>query len=83
VTAAVSADELDGAVGGYVKAFLQCGPLALAHTKELLRQVPTMSRAEAFAYTSRMSAEIFGSAEAQEGMTAFLTKRAPSWAPVD
>jgi enoyl-CoA hydratase/carnithine racemase len=83
VTAAVSADELDGAIDGYIKAFLQCGPLALAHTKDLLRKVPTMPRAEAFAFTSRMSAEIFGSAEAQEGMTAFLTKRAPSWAPAD
>lgn len=83
VTAAVPAEGLDAAVRGYVETFLQCGPLALAHTKELLRQVPTMSRTEAFALTSRMSAEIFGSAEAQEGMTAFLTKRKPSWAPAD
>lgn len=83
VTSAVQPDALDGAVGAYVDAFLQCGPLALAHTKELLRQVPMMQRAEAFAFTARMSAEVFGSAEAQEGMTAFLTKRKPSWAPAD
>jgi len=83
VTAAVAPDALDGAVRSYVDAFLQCGPQALAHTKELLRSVPSMSRTEAFAFTARMSAEVFGSAEAQEGMTAFLTKRKPAWAPAD
>ncbi|MDA3022815.1 MAG: enoyl-CoA hydratase-related protein [Actinomycetota bacterium] len=70
---------LDAEVERYAAMFTKCGPLALAHTKELLRRVPTMSRDGAFDWTSELSAGIFASAEGIEGMTAYLNKRQPGW----
>ena len=43
--------------------------------------MPAMPRDEAFAYTAELSARLFASAEAAEGMTAFVERRPPSWAP--
>ncbi len=82
VTAVVPAEELDEAVGGYVRRLLAGGPHALAGTKDLLRRVPTLDRQVAFEETAALSAAYFGSAEAREGMTAFLQKRPPTWAPL-
>ena len=70
---------LDAEVARYVAMFAKCGPQALAHTKELLRRVPTLLRDDAFDWTSGLSAGIFTSAEGVEGMNASLTKRPPSW----
>jgi methylglutaconyl-CoA hydratase len=81
VTRVVADDDLDVAVAGYVAALQLGGPNALARTKELLRRVPTMSLADGFAWTAQLSADLFGSPEAAEGMTAFLDRRPPSWAP--
>ena len=81
VTAVAEADGLDAAVQGFVDALLMGGPEALRNTKELLRRVPVLSREDAFMWTSEMSAGLFTSAEAREGMTAFLEKRKPEWAP--
>ena len=81
VTAVAEPDGLDAAVQAYVDALLLGGPEALRNTKALLRRVPAMERAKAFAWTSEMSAGLFTSAEAREGMTAFLEKRKPEWAP--
>lgn len=83
VTRVVPAEELDAAVSAYADALLLGGPQALAHTKELLQRVPGMTRDEAFAWTSDLSAGLFASAEGQEGMRAFLDKRRPRWAPPD
>lgn len=84
ITSVVAAESetpgaLDAEVERYAAMFAKCGPLALAHTKELLRRVPTMSRDGAFDWTSELSAGIFASAEGIEGMTAYLTKRQPTW----
>ena len=81
VTAVAEDDALDSVVQAYVDRLLLGGPEALARTKELLRRVPTMPRAEAFAWTAELSAGLFASDEAREGMTAFLGRRRPSWAP--
>ncbi len=81
VTRVVPEEELDIAVSAYVDALLLGGPQALAHTKELLRRVPGMTRDEAFAWTSDLSAGLFASAEGREGMAAFLDRRRPHWAP--
>ncbi len=83
VTRVVPVDQLDAAVSAYVDALLLGGPQALAHTKELLQRVPGMTRDEAFAWTSDLSAGLFASAEGREGMQAFLDKRRPRWAPPD
>ena len=80
VNRAVPADELDDVVGGFVADLLAGGPDALAATKQLLVRVPGMSIKEAFAWTAELSAELFRSDEAQEGMRAFLEKRSPDWA---
>jgi methylglutaconyl-CoA hydratase len=78
----VVADEaLDAAVAEYVEAVVAGGPQAVRHTKDLLRVVPGMARAEAFAHTSALSAQLFASEEAAAGMTAFLTRQSAPWVP--
>ena len=47
--------------------------------KQLLARVPELSVDEAFTWTSKLSAELFRTDEAEEGMSAFLEKRPPSW----
>jgi enoyl-CoA hydratase/carnithine racemase len=81
LTAVVEADELDTAVSDYVEALRAGGPQALGRTKELLRRVPSLHVDEGFTMAAAMSAELFASAEAREGMTAFIEKRRPSWVP--
>ena len=81
ITSVAEPAGLDAAVRAYVDALLLGGPEATRNTKELLRRVPAMTRDEAFAWTAEMSAGLFTSAEAREGMTAFLEKRKPEWAP--
>ena len=80
VNRAVPADEMDDVVDGFVADLLAGGPEALAATKQLLVRVPGMPIEEAFAWTAELSAELFRSDEAQEGMRAFLEKRSPDWA---
>lgn len=83
INAAVPADRLDEEVRAVVDDLLAGGPNAIAASKQLLAQVPYMQVDEAFAWTGRLSAELFGSDEAKEGMTAYLTKRQASWVPQD
>jgi methylglutaconyl-CoA hydratase len=79
---AVAPDEgLDAMVAGYVSALTAGGPQALTRTKELLRRIPAADVSEAFGIAAQMSAELFASDEAREGMTAFIEKRRPAWAP--
>jgi len=80
VNRAVPADELDDVVDGFVADLLAGGSDALAATKQLLLRVPGMPIEEAFAWTADLSAELFGTDEAREGMRAFLEKRPPDWA---
>ncbi len=79
VTAVVEPDGLDAAVGGYVDQLRRGGPEAVRTTKELLRRIPAMPRDDAFAWAAEISAGLFTSAEAREGMSAFLEKRNPPW----
>jgi methylglutaconyl-CoA hydratase len=83
VTRVAPPEALDAVVAGYVDSLVQGGPEALARTKELLRRIPAMPREEAFATAARMSAETFASAEAREGMTAFLERRPAAWTSAD
>jgi methylglutaconyl-CoA hydratase len=80
VNRAVPADELDDVVDGFVADLLAGGPDALAATKRLLTQVPGMPTQEAFDWTAKLSADLFRSDEAIEGMRAYLEKRSPDWA---
>ena len=77
--AAVPPAELDATVEAIATSLLSSGPEALAKAKELITRVPGMSFEEAKRYTAEMIADLRTSAEAQEGMTAFLEKRKPKW----
>ena len=79
INAAVPADDLDDAVAEIVDDLRAAGPNALASAKQLLANVPEMTVDDAFAWTARLSAELFETDEAREGMAAFLEKRAPEW----
>jgi methylglutaconyl-CoA hydratase len=81
LTAVAPEDGLDAMVAGYVDALTAGGPQALARTKELLRRIPAVDVEEGFGIAARMSSELFASDEAREGMTAFIEKRRPAWAP--
>jgi methylglutaconyl-CoA hydratase len=76
---AVPAAELDAAVDAVVDDLLRAGPEALAAAKRLLREVPMLAADDAFTFARDLSAELFASGEAAEGMRAFREKRPPSW----
>ena len=71
--------ELDREIDAVVNDLLAGEPHALAMAKQLTFSVPAMSEEEAFAWTAQVSAQLFQSNEAREGMTAFLEKRPASW----
>jgi enoyl-CoA hydratase len=79
ITAAV--DDVDAEIAALSDALRACSPQGLAETK------PLATRATRAAFTLQaeqvqaQSARLFASAEAREGMTAFLQRRPPSWAP--
>jgi methylglutaconyl-CoA hydratase len=79
INKAVSSEEIDREIDAVVNDLLAGEPHALAAAKQLTFLVPAMSLEEAFAWTAQLSAELFQSDEAREGMTAFLEKRAASW----
>jgi len=81
INAAVPADQLDAEVDAVVTDLLAGSPQGIAASKQLLARVPGMPTEEAFAWTSELSAQLFNSDEAQEGMRAFLEKRTAAWVP--
>jgi len=77
VTEAVS--DIDAGTVLVLDALRACSPQGLRETKALLAG-PMLDRFDARADAlAELSARLFGSAEAAEGMNAFLTKRTPSW----
>jgi enoyl-CoA hydratase len=78
VTEAV--DDIDAGTLAVLDALRACSPQGLRETKPLL----TAGILDAFAVRAEalaaQSARLFASDEAAEGMSAFLAKRAPSWA---
>ena len=79
INVAVPSDRLDTTVDAVVGDLLAAAPGALAAAKELLAEVPQLPTDEAFSWTSELSARLFTTDEAREGMTAFLEKRPPSF----
>jgi enoyl-CoA hydratase/carnithine racemase len=67
------ADDLDAAVERAVAELLSAGPLAARWAKRLVRERPDGPE------TARWIAERRTSEEGQEGLRAFLEKRAPAW----
>ena len=81
INAAVPEDQLDGEVALVVTDLLAGGPEAIAAAKQLTVVVPTLVEDEAYAWTSKLSASLFASDEAREGMGAYLEKRPARWIP--
>ena len=75
----VPPEKLGEVVEETVSLLLTSGPEALASCKELIHKVPQMSFEEVKAFTAKMIAELRVSEEGQEGMSAYLEKRKPSW----
>jgi methylglutaconyl-CoA hydratase len=80
LNAVLQAGKLDDGVQYYIEMLRKGAPGALAGTKRLIREIPLMDMAPAFEEAGRRSATHFASAEALEGMIAFLEKRPPHWA---
>ncbi len=75
----VAAEDLDAELATILDALRVCSPQGLAETKPLT----SIATLDAFDDRARdvqaQSARLFGSAEAREGMQAFLEKRPPRW----
>jgi methylglutaconyl-CoA hydratase len=76
----VAADELDAGVENRIQQLLQNGPLAIMAGKRLARDMaqPCIN-AELIEESCRRIADIRVSEEGQQGLQAFLEKRAPAW----
>jgi methylglutaconyl-CoA hydratase len=77
----VAAAQLDEAVNRYVVEALSAAPTAVARAKALIPNVLGKAPADAMGITADAIAAQRVSPEGQEGLKAFLEKRAPSWAP--
>ena len=72
--------ELDACVEKFAQQLAQCGPGALARSKELLRKVAKAPISPRLGETTaRVLAETRTGGEAREGIRAFLEKRRPRW----
>ncbi len=77
---AVPPGDLDAAVGGVVESVLLSSPQGVAETKRLLAGGLLRVIDEHGPAMVALSARLFASEEAQEGMRAFLERRPPRWA---
>ncbi|MEV1020371.1 enoyl-CoA hydratase family protein [Streptomyces sp. NPDC050264] len=75
----VAGPDVDQALGPVLDGLRKASPQGLAETKQLL----TVKVLEAFDRDAEsltaLSARLFGSSQAREGMTAFLERRDPAW----
>lgn len=79
VHAVVPGAELDAAVDEYVREVLSASPSGLAAAKRLIPRVWGHSPADARQITAEAIAAQRVSPEGQDGLRAFLDKRAPGW----
>jgi crotonobetainyl-CoA hydratase len=71
--------ELDAAVDRWAKDILACAPLSVRAIKQVVRRTAHMTAREAQAARLPALVEALGSADAQEGVRAFVEKRKPAW----
>jgi len=72
-------DQLEEKIAEKIKYLKQAAPGALADCKKLIQKIRTFDLDELGDITAEMISERRTSAEGQEGMVAFLTKRKPNW----
>jgi enoyl-CoA hydratase len=79
ITTSCTGEELDSIVDGLVAQIRETSPQGAAETKKLLT-APRRQRLDALGpEMAELSTQLFASDEAQEGIRAFLDKRAPAW----
>jgi enoyl-CoA hydratase/carnithine racemase len=79
VNRVVPRESLTEAVGTYARAIADKSPAAVKLGKEAVHKQAGMGLAEAYGFTSRVMVENMMVADAEEGISAFLEKRQPSW----
>ncbi len=79
VNQVVAKDKLDEAVTQVVRSLTSAGPVATREAKKLIRYVNEENKVAIREKTIQWIASLRTTAEAQEGMKAFLEKRKPSW----
>jgi methylglutaconyl-CoA hydratase len=75
----VPPDGLDEAINRVVQALSGCGPRAVMAAKRLIRENLALTRDQAIENSVRIISGLRTSPEGQEGLGAFLGKRAPAW----
>ena len=73
-------DDIDSAIDAVKTGVLQCAPGAVAATKALILDLPTMTREETANAAADVFADRLGSDEGREGVMSFAQKRKPNWA---
>ncbi len=79
IHAITSAEELDATVQSLAQRVLSGGPQAMGAAKRLVSAMWELEREAARTYAIEAIAQARTSAEGQEGLAAFLTKRRPQW----
>jgi methylglutaconyl-CoA hydratase len=79
INSAVGEQDLEREVTAIVNDLLAGEPHAIGVAKQLATMVGSMKDEEAYAWTTELSARLFSSDEAHEGMAAFLEKRSATW----
>jgi enoyl-CoA hydratase len=76
----VAAEDIDAELATIADALRICSPQGLAETKPLTTATARAAFTERADSLRELSARLFGSDEAREGMLAFLQRRPPTWA---
>ena len=79
ITIASTNENLDAELGRLLDEIRETSPQGAAETKRLLTRGRRQRLAEESSAMAELSARLFASPEAQEGIHAFLEKRPPSW----
>lgn len=79
LTAYADPGEFDRLVNGFLDSLRKCSPSALGKTKRMLSTLADRELQSALDNSLVASDELFKSADAQEGISAFFDNRAPSW----
>ncbi|MEO6629516.1 MAG: enoyl-CoA hydratase family protein [Aquihabitans sp.] len=76
-----ASEDFEAAVAVVLEAFRSCSPQGLAESKRLTTAALLEGFDESAQELAALSARLFASPEAQEGITAFLERRPPAWVP--